>query len=36
VQSILAHGLDRQPLPEARPTRPHPRHQNVRGATYYQ
>jgi transposase len=36
VQSILAHGLDKQPLPEARPTRPHPRHQNVRGATYYQ
>src|ERR1035438_2492152 len=36
VQSILVHGLDKQPLPEARPTRPHPRHHNVRGATYYQ
>ena len=36
VQSILVHSLDKQPLPEARPNRPHPRHHNVRGATYYQ
>lgn len=35
VSSILSHNLDAQPLPELRPTRPHPRHHNVRGATYY-
>jgi transposase len=35
VESILKNGLDRQPLPEVRATRPHPRHRNVRGATYY-
>jgi transposase len=36
VQSILAHDLDKQPLPDARPSRAHPRHHNVRGSTYYQ
>ncbi len=36
VQSILAHGLDKQPLPDDRPSRAHPRHHNVRGSTYYQ
>jgi transposase len=35
VESILAHSLDRQPLPEARTVPTHPRHRNVRGATYY-
>lgn len=35
VESILKNGLDRQPLPQARVTRPHPRHRNLRGATYY-
>ncbi len=35
VQSILAHGLDKQPLPAPRPGRGHPRHHNVRGSTYY-
>jgi transposase len=36
VESILRHGLDRQPLAESRPTRTHPRHANLRGAGYYQ
>ena len=36
VESILKHGLDRQALPEKRPERVHPRHDNLRGATYYQ
>jgi transposase len=35
VESILAHSLDRQPLPETGPRPPHPRHRNVRGANYY-
>lgn len=35
VESILRHGLDTQPLPEARPARVHPRHPNLRGASYY-
>ena len=35
VESILSHGLDQQPLPEPLSLRPHPRHHNVRGATYY-
>ena len=35
VESILSHGLDRQPLPEPRAPRAHPRHLNVRGSTYY-
>ena len=35
VESILKHSLDRQPLPEATASRPHPRHRNVRGAHYY-
>ncbi len=35
VESILAHSLDRQPLPDVRPIPPHPRHENVRGANYY-
>jgi len=35
VESILTHNLDRQPLPEPRATRAHPRHHNVRGSTYY-
>ncbi len=35
VESILAHGLDAQPLPEERTPRGHPRHHNVRGSTYY-
>jgi transposase len=35
VQSILSHNLDKQPLEETRPSRPHPRHHNVRGETYY-
>jgi transposase len=35
VASILAHNLDREPLPEQRPARSHPHHRNVRGAAYY-
>jgi transposase len=35
VASILAHNLDREPLPETRPVRPHRHHQNVRGGAYY-
>lgn len=35
VESILRHGLDSQPLPEDRPVRVHPRHANLRGASYY-
>ncbi|HEY6314439.1 MAG TPA: hypothetical protein VIY52_27090 [Streptosporangiaceae bacterium] len=36
VESILAHSLDRQPLPGTRPApAPHPAHGNVRGARYY-
>ena len=35
VDSILAHGLDRQPLPELRTAPTHPRHDNVRGPHYY-
>ncbi len=35
VQSILAHNLDRQPLPDVRPIVAHPHHRNVRGGTYY-
>ena len=35
VQSILAHGLDKQPLPAPPASRGHPRHHNVRGSTYY-
>ncbi len=35
VESILRHGLDRQPLPAERPVLTHPGHANVRGAAYY-
>jgi len=35
VESILSHGLDAQPLAGERPVRAHPRHANVRGASYY-
>jgi transposase len=37
VESILKHGLDRAPLPEAPPAAPHPprRHENLRGQEYY-
>jgi len=35
VESILRHGLDAQPLAPPRPVRTHPRHDNVRGASYY-
>jgi transposase len=35
VESILAHNLDREPLPTKRHVRPHPHHQNVRGGQYY-
>jgi transposase len=36
VESILAHNLDGQPLPDpTRPTSPHPHHRNVRGGAYY-
>ena len=35
VESILTHGLDRQPLPESQAPRTHPQHHNVRGSTYY-
>jgi transposase len=37
VESILAHSLDRQPLPDDHPPLPpHRAHRNVRGARYYQ
>jgi transposase len=36
VHSILKTGLDRQPLPTSSPTIPGRRHQNLRGASYYQ
>ncbi len=36
VESILKRGLDRQPLPDAAPASPTRRHENVRGATYYE
>jgi len=36
VESILKTGLDRQPLPTSPPSAPPRRHENVRGATYYQ
>ena len=36
VESILEHGLDRSPLPDAAPTGPARRHANVRGAAYYE
>jgi len=35
VESILKTGLDRQPLPAARPVLVHPRHDNLCGAGYY-
>jgi len=36
IESILKHGLDRQPLPEARQTALElPEHNNLRGADYY-
>jgi transposase len=35
VESILKTGLDRRPLQAPPPERPHPRHPNLRGATYY-
>jgi transposase len=35
VEQILRHGLDKAPLPEPHALRPHPRHQNLRGAGYY-
>jgi len=36
VESILANGLDRQPLRPEGPGRSHPGHDNVRGPGYYQ
>ena len=36
VESILKRGLDRSPLPDAAPASPTRRHENVRGATYYE
>jgi transposase len=35
IASILEHRLDEQPLEDAPPLPPHPRHRNVRGASYY-
>ena len=35
VESILRHGLDSQPLGDARPLRSHRHHPNLRGPTYY-
>ncbi len=35
MEHMLRHGLDNQPLPEPHVLRPHPRHQNLRGAGYY-
>ena len=36
VESILKTGLDRQALPAPAPAARHRRHENVRGASYYQ
>lgn len=37
VESILQHGLDRQPLPDTSASSADPRrHEHVRGGTYYQ
>jgi transposase len=36
VKSILAHGLDRTPLPAPPRPLPRPEHENLRGPTYYQ
>lgn len=37
VESILANGLDKSPLPGSEnPARTHPIHDNVRGSDYYQ
>ncbi len=35
MEHMLRHGLDKEPLPEAHALRPHPRHQNLRGAGCY-
>jgi transposase len=35
IESILANGLDRRPLPEQAPGRVHPAHDNLRGNDYY-
>jgi transposase len=35
IEQMLRHGLDQAPLPVTHALRPHPRHQNLRGATYY-
>jgi transposase len=35
LEHMLRHGLDKEPLAEPHPLRPHPRHQNLRGAGYY-
>jgi transposase len=35
IESILRSGLDRQPLPPARPQLRHPGHDNLRGPDYY-
>ena len=35
VESILKNGLDQKPLPGEPPARAHPRHDNVRGPSYY-
>jgi hypothetical protein len=35
VKSILACGLDRQPLPQVAPSRPPIQHPNIRGADYF-
>jgi transposase len=35
VDSILRHGLDRQPLEQKRPSRTHRPHKNLRGSGYY-
>lgn len=36
IESILKHGLDRQPLPESTPPAPTVEHDNLRGPGYYQ
>ena len=36
VESILKKGLDQKPLPGELPARAHPRHDNVRGPSYYE